>query len=139
MYLWSTGDTSQIISFDSTGIGLNTISVFVTVTSGICETTDTITITYDPCVNINETQIASQLTVFPNPNNGIMTINIQSENNSNITISLIDINGRTLKNKEIKVSGEYSEELDIREYSKGIYYLKIVSNTETIMHKLIYQ
>ncbi len=45
-YSWSTGESTDIISIDSTGIGLATENYFVTVTDNSCSTIDSIAVTY---------------------------------------------------------------------------------------------
>ena len=54
-YVWSTGETTQTILVDTTGVGIGTLDVWVEVTNAnLCANTDEITIQFDDCTGISE-------------------------------------------------------------------------------------
>ena len=67
-YLWSTGDTTQTIIADSSGIGAGTGTFSVTVTDANgCQGTDAINITFVTNPGISEYNAFDNCKVFPNP------------------------------------------------------------------------
>lgn len=85
---------------------------------------------------INEQKVA-QLCVYPNPSpNGIFTIDLRDINSDNdkLTIFIIDLNGKIVFQKQA-ISGH---EIELNtSLTNGIYFLKIVTSTESIVQKII--
>ncbi|HPS84474.1 MAG TPA: T9SS type A sorting domain-containing protein, partial [Bacteroidales bacterium] len=124
-YLWSeNAATGQTITVDSTGHGLSTFDVSVTVNNG-CEASDTISITIEPCGMINENgEIA--YSVFPNPSDGMIYI-IQSGTNSDAVVELTDATGKLLyRGLYHNMNGSsQKKEFDLGIYPAGVYFLRI--------------
>jgi choice-of-anchor B domain-containing protein len=76
---------------------------------------------------VNRRNIASKTTVFPNPNQGFLTIKNQNFSSQNVNIQLLDVAGRIILDKFF-VAGSSSLKLDL-EVPNGIYFLKIVSGS----------
>jgi hypothetical protein len=79
----------------------------------------------------------SKLDVYPNPNsNGIFNIDIENFNNSdNIILNVFDATGRIILIEEIKTLPYV---MDLSNKMKGIYTLKITTDTKTHYEKVIY-
>jgi hypothetical protein len=124
-YYWSTDETSQMITVDGTvlGVGVYDYSVTVTDING-CEGSDEIQITVEEFVGINDINI--QTAIYPNPSNGIFTVEAIGN------MQIIDITGRIIENTS--VNGNTM--IDISEYPKGIYILKISNNEEIREYKV---
>ena len=78
-YLWSTGETTQIIDVDTTGMDENntrTVSVMVTDING-CSSEDEVMVSFLDCSGISENNILTGMEIFPNPNNGTFTDSIE--------------------------------------------------------------
>ena len=97
----------------------------------------------DSIVNLNLTVITkilsletleNQISVYPNPTNSILYINIDERINSMIFISLTDISGKVIINNQ-KYSN--NESIDLSSLKAGIYFLNIYKNTDRIATKLI--
>ncbi|MDD2385622.1 MAG: T9SS type A sorting domain-containing protein [Bacteroidales bacterium] len=127
-YLWNTTETTQTISVDGVvlGIGVYDYSVIVTDVNG-CEGTDEVQITIEEFVGINEINVLTA--IYPNPNNGVFTVEALGN------IQLIEITGRIIQN--ISVDGNTT--IDISDYPKGIYILKISNNQEIKEYKVLVQ
>jgi hypothetical protein len=78
------------------------------------------------------------VTVFPNPSNQTININLFSENNKNdiYTYLISDFNGKVIFQQSAKNS-EYR--IDISSFSKGIYSLTVLANTFIKTKKIIIQ
>lgn len=69
--------------------------------------------------------LASKLSVYPNPANGIVNIN----NDQNILVNgveIVDINGRTVKS--VKYDGVSNAQINISDLSSGMYLMNISSD-----------
>lgn len=130
-YLWSTGETSQLITVDSigTGIGIVTISVQVTDTN-TCINNDTINISFNICSGLgNISQEA--IKIYPNPTTGIFTIkgkNIKS-------IEITNVSGQIVYARTLQL--EDFCQIDLNEQTKGIYFIKIITHSRIVVKKIV--
>jgi len=78
--------------------------------------------------------------VYPNPTNGIVNINYNIENATNIMLSVTNIQGQLIsKTKLEKGSGLQTESIDLSSLSKGLYFISINSGNENYTSKVIKQ
>jgi len=136
-YFWSnaTGtETGNDPTFDATAFGW----YYVTVSDfNNCEAVDSIYV--DEAVeveNITETS-GTQILVYPNPNKGKFTLEINTDNETDIQVELYNLNGQLLYNKTDRIYGLSSETIDISDFAKGVYIIKVVANDEIKIEKLI--
>jgi len=107
----------------SSGSG-NIYTVTVTDANG-CSDSQTFTIT---CVTDVETlNQLNELIIYPNPNNGLFSIDFPS--NQNRIITIFDISGKTIFEKSINKS---NLSIDISDYENGLYLLEIIENDNKI-------
>lgn len=78
--------------------------------------------------------ITSAVRFYPNPVTDILTVNIAEENSSNGTLSVYDLNGVLLINKEIE---KHFTEIDLTTLMAGIYQLKFIRGADVISKKLV--
>ena len=123
-YLWSTGETTQIITVDGPTLGAGTYNFDVTITDvNGCTDMDAIVVTVDPCTGITEAN-ALGLSVYPNPSNGIINYNLESANvESNIRVT--SIGGQLIYQETVRSN---AGTIDISGISKGVYILTVESN-----------
>ena len=79
------------------------------------------------------------LPAYPNPFNPITNIAFVMENESNIKLSVYDIRGREVDIlvNGITGQGEHSVVWDAADFSSGIYYIQIVSDTYSETQKIM--
>ncbi len=94
---------------------------------------------YDLTTKVNEQKISdNNILIYPNPSNGSFKINYQVKEKGNIDISIVSIDGRTIRTllSENKSQGNYSinytQNLEI-----GSYFIKVESNNNLIIRKII--
>ncbi len=137
-YLWSLGAaTTQSVTIDSLGHGTTTFPVCVSVDNG-CSVSDTILITFDPCTGLNENN-SLNVSVYPNPNHGVLYINIGDM--SDVHIKLNSIDGKCLfsgKASELKGSSDVKE-LDISSYASGVYFMHLSAGNLSRVMKIVKQ
>jgi photosystem II stability/assembly factor-like uncharacterized protein len=85
---------------------------------------------------IENNSLTSQLNVYPNPSNGIFTIQLSAEQQKS-AISVYDILGNNIMEKA--TDGIENYKIDISNQSKGMYYIKVESEKSIHIQKVIYQ
>ena len=69
---------------------------------------------------------ADQLSIYPNPTTSILNLQPQFTNGGTLSIELVDMNGRMMQKKEIKLAtGTEVQQLDVSSYATGNYLLNV--------------
>ncbi len=128
-YSWNTGATTAVIAVSPSV----TTTYTVNGSSNGCSNVSTVTQAVNSCVGIqtNANQ-SSAISVYPNPSTGIFTV--EFANGLNKTINVTDITGRvvlTTSSTSDKVN------VNISNLSNGIYYIKVISNNNTEVIKVV--
>ncbi len=72
--------------------------------------------------------------IYPNPSSGIINVKFDIDNVEEITI--VNALGKTVLNKNIESINNFIK-LDLSKYTDGIYYLKVTTNKNQYLNKLI--
>ena len=81
-----------------------------------------------------------EINFFPNPSNGVFTLNFDTAERGDITLNIYDQRGNTVyKEMLADFEGNYVNEIDISDRSNGAYYLQIIQNAKTLNKKIIKQ
>jgi len=138
-FLWSTGEETQTIVVDSTGIdgdGNKTISVDVT-NSNNCTSADEIILNFYECTGISEVSLITDFKVYPVPNNGSFTISLQSIKNQDAVISVVNPLGSVIYIEEVNISkGKFIKNISLPTIAKDVYYLLIETDEGVISRKI---
>jgi hypothetical protein len=87
-------------------------------------------------VGINErNEIDPEFELYPNPTNGLVTLNL-SEITNRTNIEILDISGKTVKNIETSAK---TTSFDVSDLSNGLYMVRVLGGTTTLVRKLIVQ
>ncbi|MEE2953665.1 MAG: fibronectin type III domain-containing protein, partial [Bacteroidota bacterium] len=91
-------------------------------------------------ITSGDTSLTQHLNIYPNPNRGIFNISFLSEEIDNFTISVVDAFGKIV-NVESKSNfiGEYTKQIDLSNYTKGIYMIQIRTTDSFISKRVIIQ
>jgi hypothetical protein len=137
-YSWSTGDNTQTITVDTNGIGYGVFDYWVDVASGACTASDTITVTFDPCVGTVEYSDISSISIFPNPTTGITNIIVKGFSDADMII--YNMQGAIILSDRINSdSTAINKQLDLNYLPDGIYLIRITDSKSTINKRLIIQ
>ncbi len=99
---------------------------------------DDISVTGAVGVNdINNDNIS--IKVYPSPNNGIFNLEISTEDNTNITIEIINVQGQFVYKTISPNTTELHKTIDISGYAKGMYYIKVRTKDSFNLHKIVVQ
>lgn len=131
-YSWSNGTTTE----DQTGLADGTYTVTVTDAHG-CTTTGTYTILHP--FGINEALGLGELKIFPNPSNGQFNVSIQTLENKDITVDLINAVGKTMMSVKADNVSSHVFSFDVQGYAAGMYAVRISANGKSITKTIIIQ
>ncbi len=137
LYEWSTGDTTQTITVDTTTFGLGEHTIWVNVTNnGSCEGTDTILVSIDACMAVNDPIQAPSVTIYPNPNSGAfyLTLNMRERG----ICEILSMQGKIVYTSMVENPSE-TRKISLPHLNKGMYILRIRSDNQYIIEKLIIQ
>ncbi len=80
----------------------------------------------------------SSINIFPNPATEKITVELNTKIQSTITLQIIDVTGKLISENNIgEVYGKYSHELNTSGIAKGTYFLKISTNDNFEVKKII--
>ena len=91
----------------------------------------------DITININEkngSELLKNIQIYPNPSNGVF--NIENPDKEDYLFELINIEGKVIYKEQINAS-ENIKQIDISNYSKGMYYIKINTKDNQYTGKII--
>ena len=82
----------------------------------------------------------SNLEVYPNPSRDIFNIEFNSDNIQDVKIKIVDVMGEEVYIEDLReFIGQYTKQVDLSEYAKGVYFLRIMSNKRGFNKKIILQ
>lgn len=140
-YLWyPSGKTVPVINVDSTGIGIGTQLYGVAVTdANECTGYDTINVTYKDCTGIEEMKGVT-LRIYPNPNPGLFTLEINTIKNQKLNILVLNASGEPVYTlSDIDVSGSFTRKIDLTNLPQGSYLFELFKGNEILVRKLVIQ
>jgi hypothetical protein len=92
---------------------------------------------FDPCTGIPQNEQGFSFTLYPNPAAGQVTLTIKGTDNSQVTITITDMQGRKIFEDVVTPEqGNILKTYDISGYSKGFYLFRVVGNNLNKTEKL---
>jgi len=80
----------------------------------------------------------NEFSVFPNPASDFATVSFESIGQQTVTITVADMNGRIVLQKDIPASsGKVSEKIGCSEFSKGVYVVTLQSENRLSSKKIV--
>nr|NQU93857.1 T9SS type A sorting domain-containing protein [Bacteroidota bacterium] len=136
-YMWSSGETTQTIEVDTTGVGIGTMDVWVEVIDDYaCTNTDTLTIQWDDCTGISESAEGWSVNVFPNPSDGEFSIEVSSRNLRPVQIKIYSSLGAVVYSENDHATGNI---INLKNFREGIYYLSVKGDGINLIKKIVIQ
>jgi hypothetical protein len=124
-YTWNTGVTTMSVSVSPSVTTTYTVNVS---NAAACVASSTIMVTVNACTGINEV-VANSISVYPNPNNGILNILLTSELSKNSIVEIYDGIGKLVV-KQI-LTNEVNT-INISNLNNGIYTFKVLNNSNLV-------
>ena len=132
-YTWNTGALTMTTSVSPTVTSTYTVNVS---NAAGCTASSMVMVTVSLCTGVNEA-LANSISVYPNPNNGVVNINLTSELAKNASLEVYDALGKLVAKQ---VLANELNTINISNLENGIYVFKVLNNTNTVkIGKLIKQ
>jgi hypothetical protein len=133
---WSgTGVTGSSFNPTTAGVGSHTATYTYTDSLG-CTNTASVVFTVNSCASVAEANLASGVSVFPNPNNGIFTISVNASIGE-MQIEISDMEGRLVYSSlEKNVQAGFTKQISLEQMASGMYTLKLTTSTDQRMEKI---
>lgn len=102
-----------------------------------CENSEDKVLTVVLEIGINELSDV-KVNISPNPNDGLFTLNVSTTSTKAVNIMIVNNYGAAvLEMKNVKLNEHYSTDIDLGNYGKGLYYIKIYSDEINYVEKVI--
>ena len=134
-YSWSTGDTTQSITVNASGI-------YTVTTTDIlgCQSTTSDTVVVQTCSGVMENDLSNAISVFPNPASGKLNFKWNASGTEYLNVHLYNsIGAEVLRGEKIKVNSVTENQIDISQLSSGIYMLVIDNGNVRVTKKIVVQ
>ena len=91
-------------------------------------------------IRMNGGTAINNLDVYPNPTRDIFNVSFVSEEIQTLSIRVMNIVGEVIYEESLEeFVGEYTKQISLKDYSKGVYFLEINDTNGTINKKIILQ
>jgi len=79
----------------------------------------------------------ADIEVYPNPNKGNFTIELNATNSNNIQVDVFDMRGRQIYNRNFINKGSFNQNINLDKAQSGIYLVSITDGTKKTVRKII--
>lgn len=80
------------------------------------------------------------LSFYPNPSDGLFNLSFDLDQKAPVSIQVFDLNGVSVyKNDVNDFNGNFNDQIDIREKSKGVYFLQVTQGEKIFNKKIVVQ
>jgi len=105
--------------------------------TGSCGTTDSIITINVTGIGLAEDELARSLNIYPNPNNGVFTVQFSVSATTNAKLTLLDAVGREVYAKKLtRVEGEQTVAMDLANLAAGVYMLQLQTDAGTVTKRV---
>ena len=90
----------------------------------------------DATASIEESQF-DVFSIFPNPNNGAFTLNLNSTSNEDINVQVYDIRGRSIYNNAFNNTADFSQVINLNAIQSGLYIVSVSDGERKTIKRII--
>lgn len=92
------------------------------------------------CVGIDEADFDGNVSVYPNPNNGQFMLDITLNSSRRMTVEMFDMVGKSIwTDATMGTTDQLRKQYDINDLPSGIYFLRVMADTQMNVVKVIKQ
>lgn len=94
--------------------------------------------TYDVVLGTNDQKAFEDLSVFPNPTDGMLNIQFTMNEIQSVRIEILSMKGETVYSQNLgNFKGSFDKQVDLSSLAKGIYILRLTSDRGTTNEKIV--
>ncbi len=137
-YLWTPGGfTTPTITVNEATIGLGLHTYSCAVTADSCTNSNSMTIFYDDCTGIGQHNADLNTVLYPNPNHGNFTLEMDSFTPQNVSIVITNSLGmKVYTENDVTFSGKLLKPINLNVPS-GVYFLSILNSGKNVVQKFL--
>ena len=138
-YLWTPGGaTTPVIEVTAAEYGLGLHNFTVTVTTPTCPVNKNVSVYFDECTGINDLKGSASLMVYPNPNNGEFTLEINSVKAMTADLTIMNTLGSTVYSEQaIGINGKVIKTINLNKLNSGVYFLVLQNGDAKLVQKIL--
>lgn len=114
-------------------------NVKLIVSDGTNEAVQEFTIAVTGSESMDDLTAKTVIAIYPNPTRGEFNIAIDNKTAKNYTVEVINIQGKMVYSSSLKGSNSYNEKMNISSYGKGVYFVRIKTENNVIVKRIIVQ
>ena len=84
-------------------------------------------------MGVNLNTLTSSLSVYPNPSNGEFTLSVTNTQVTDLNILITNMQGQSVYHNQIKSVLDYEGTINLTEFAKGVYFLKVNNQVQKIL------
>jgi PKD repeat protein len=144
VFTWNFGDSTALITaknytYSYQKAGIFTVSLYAQNLSGGCK--DTLTyndyiVAWTPTAIPNMLSENHDVEIYPNPGNGIATIDLSNSEIKDGLISITNLNGQDVYRSMIEINSR-KQSIDLSNLESGVYFIKIENETSVIVKRYV--
>lgn len=102
------------------------------------EDDDDLELTIDECTNIGELSPGLSFEITPNPSDGVFMLNISGYQNSDIKISIMNLQGQVLFTQQMgQLNQSLQKQIDMSNFPAGTYLFSIENDQDVVTRKIV--
>ncbi|HTA82844.1 MAG TPA: C10 family peptidase [Bacteroidia bacterium] len=91
----------------------------------------------ESAVGINELSLDNFIKVYPNPTRGPLQVEFNLPADGDYKVSVTNVLGQTIYTNTLHISGEYTENIDLSSFTKGVYFLSVIGKDSKGEQKIL--
>jgi hypothetical protein len=132
VFAWSNGATTATI----TALIPGTYTVTATDAVNGCTASSSFVVTLVATQNLDN---ITTFTAFPNPTNGLVSVNYTLQNTEKVRIAISNALGQVMQVKEVAAAAQHTEQFDLTGYPNGTYFVQIQVGSTRLNERIILQ
>ncbi len=131
----TTSDVNADVNITDATALPGTTSVVVTAEDGT--TTETYSVNFTVATSVFDLSFERSINLYPNPTNGIINISFDNVINTKWQIEVFNSIGSLVYTEELSKIDKTIHKVDLGNFSRGMYFIKISTNTESCVKNII--
>jgi len=120
---------------EDAGVGIHLLTYTFTDNNGCVDSANR-DVTVQDCTAIGALS-GKSVSVFPNPGDGNFIVQFNGNTESEFLIKIYNSTGKLLLERTIDLNDDHKTAIDLTSHPKGLYYLTLTQNNQTISRKLM--